>query len=219
MSMLAAPEDVMRTGCLKLAPTMVALIVCVFTGCCSRGSSGVGSALDLIEGHALAETRQTADGGLKITPRDAQTNLDAAQEVTATKIAFAWLAALARHDTEALLKASRTPFVLRDAGGGGTRCKNTTAKDADQVLPSLKCLLNSATLAKVLSANSDPQGGPVPQKYLPDWADKWKKDVGPGVFPIAIVVVGKPASFDFVVLATPDGVHGLFKHGSHEAQN
>jgi hypothetical protein len=86
-------------------------------------------------------------------------------------------------------------------------------------VPALRCLLDDASVAKALRANSDPQGGPVPRRYLPNWAEKWTKDVAPNVYPIAIVVVGEPASFDFVILAAPDGVHGLFKHVSHEAQN
>ncbi len=111
---------------------------------------------------------------------------------------------------------SRVPFVLREARSGG-HCKNAILKDAEQLRAALKCLLEDATLTKVLRANSAPQGGPVPRKYLPNWAEKWTKDVGPEIYPIAITVVGELASCDFVILAAPDGVHGVFKHVSHEA--
>ena len=82
----------------------------------------------------------------------------------------------------------------------------------------MKCLLDDHVLGAVLKANGDPQGGPLPRELLPNWATKWAKDFGRDVYPVAITYVGTRASFDFIVLASPSGVRGLFKHSSVEAQ-
>ena len=138
-----------------------------------------------------------------------------AAEAAATKTAFAWLALLGKHDTASLVAATRTPFVLRDAGRNG-HCKNVVAGTADEVTATLKCLLDDRRVGEVLRANSDPQGGPVPRELLPKWAAKWAKDIDRDAYPIAIVYVGERSSFDFIVLASANRVHGLFKHASIE---
>jgi len=124
---------------------------------------------------------------------------------------------LRKHDTAGLLGATKVPFVLRDAGRGG-HCKNADVRTDEEVLPALKCLLDDHVLGAVLKANGDPQGGPLPRELLPNWATKWAKDFGRDVYPVAITYVGTRASFDFIVLASPSGVRGLFKHSSVEAQ-
>lgn len=140
---------------------------------------------------------------------------DEAAEAAATKVAFAWLGLLGKHDKAGLVAATRVPFVLRDAGRGG-QCKGGVAATAEELTSTLNCLLADKLLGDVLQANSDPQGGPVPREILPKWAAKWGKDLGPDAYPIAIVYVGDRASFDFVVVASPDGVRGLFMHKSVE---
>jgi hypothetical protein len=149
---------------------------------------------------------------------DAATDEDDPAEVAATKTAFDWLALLRKHDTANLVARARVPFVFRDATRKA-KCKNTVAATAEQLTATLKCLLDDRLVAEVLKANSDPQGGPVDREWLPGWAAKWTNDVGPKMYPIGIVYVGDRASFDFVVLASADGVHGLFKHISHESHD
>jgi hypothetical protein len=140
---------------------------------------------------------------------------EGAAEAAATKTAFAWLAFLGKHDTANLVAATRVPFALRDAGRNG-HCKNVVAETADEVTATLKCLLDDRRVGEVLKVNSDPQGGPVPRELLPKWAAKWAKDINRNAYPIAIVYVGDRASFDFIVLASADHVHGLFKRASIE---
>jgi hypothetical protein len=150
-----------------------------------------------------------------VPPADARIADDEAAEAAATKMAFAWLASLGRHDTPGLLAATRVPFVLRDTRREG-HCKNVVAGTAEELSGALKCLVDDRVVREVLKANGDPQGGPLPRKLLPDWAAKWAKDVGPETYPIAIVYTGARASFDFIVLASNSGVGGLFKHASIE---
>jgi hypothetical protein len=114
-----------------------------------------------------------------------------------------------------LVAATRAPFVLRDAARKAP-CKTGVARTSDEVTATLKCLLNDQLLREVIKANSNPTGGPIPHEVLPNWATRWAKDVGTDTYSIAIVYVGDRASFDFIVLASPDGVHGVFKHKSVE---
>lgn len=140
---------------------------------------------------------------------------DEAAEAAATKVALAWLRLLGKHDKASLIAHTRVPFVLRGASRGGP-CKGGVAATTEELTSTLSCLLGDKLLGEVLKANSDPQGGPVPREILPKWAAKWSKDVGPDSYPIAIVYVGDRASFDFIVLASADGVHGMFMHKSVE---
>jgi hypothetical protein len=146
---------------------------------------------------------------------DARVADDDAAESAATKMAFAWLASLGKHDTSNLYASTRVPFVFRDAGREG-HCKNAIAGTAEELPGILKCLLDDRIVREVLKANSDPQGGSLPRELLPQWAAKWAKDVSRGTYTIAIVYTGDRASFDFIVLVSADGVHGLFKHSSVE---
>jgi hypothetical protein len=183
---------------LRVARILVAaLSACVLGIGCDRQSQAAPT---------ITTVRQATDAGVAG---------DDAAESAATKIAFAWLASLGRHDTAGLFASTRVPFVFRDTGREG-HCKNVVAGTAEELPGTLKCLLDDRVLAAVLKANSDAQGGPLPRELLPKWAAKWAKDVGGETYPIAIVYTGDHASFDFIVFASPSGIHGLFKNASVE---
>ena len=181
------------------------------------GSGALLSAWALGDGcNRLSEAAPAAHSPLAADPA---TDDEDPKAVAASKIAFAWLALLGKHDTANLVAGTRVPFVFRDAERKA-KCKNVVAATADQLTATLKCLLDDRPLAEVLKANSDPQGGPATTRdLLPSWAEKWTKYIGPKVYPVLIIYTGDRASFDFVVLASADGVHGLFKYTSHECHD
>jgi hypothetical protein len=129
----------------------------------------------------------------------------------AIRVATRWLEALRKHDVDALTKAARYPFTLRDTKKEGHCDRSRTAPDPDSTPATIDCLIKDDLLAEDLKGNPPLSIESVSDKQLPRWAKAWRKDVASGMQPIAISFYNDGDAWEFLLLVADGGVKAVWK--------
>jgi hypothetical protein len=124
-------------------------------------------------------------------------------------------AALRAGDGAALTALARFPFQLRDTGSEG-ECRSGTAESAEQMPGLVSCLVSDSLLLGDLKEHPQLQTEEIAKKDLPPWTKKWRKEIQSGQTLVHVMVPGNGNTFHFIVLASTDGVHALWKETTFE---
>lgn len=149
---------------------------------------------------------------------DAKTSeVSAATSSTPEKNAEVWLDTIATKDVGALAKLTRLPFVLFDPALP-KNCRSRVAKDAAALTSALNCVIGSKFLVEDVAFpyNKPHTGFLISDKDTPTWAKRWQKEIGIGVVPIGIGLMGAGVFHEIVILSNPDGVHGLWRKQAYD---
>lgn len=117
--------------------------------------------------------------------------------------------ALRGRDAEALTKATRLPFTLRDTGESGA-CKNRLATDADKLKATLVCLLGNDLLHEDLMNWPKFKAKLVDKKDLPAWTKKWIKEIPAGTSTYSVRIQGNGSMQSFILLVADGSVRGVW---------
>jgi hypothetical protein len=137
---------------------------------------------------------------------------------TPEKLAEVWLDTLGTKDLAALSKLTRTPFVLYDPALP-RKCASRTAREEADLPDVLGCELANKLLVEDVAGpfNRPHTGFLLDGKDTPQWAKRWQEEIGLGVVPIGIGLVGAGVFHEMVILAGPDGVHGFWRKASYDS--
>jgi hypothetical protein len=158
-------------------------------------------------GPRLAHGRATAaDPRLAAIERE-----KAAPSDDAVQVATRWLDALRKHDLDALTRASRYPFALRDTRKEGHCAKSSAAPGPESLAATIDCLIKDDLLAEDLKSSPPLSIEGVSEKKLSTWTRPWRKEIGGGWQPVAISFYNDGDAWEFVLLVADGGVRAVWK--------
>lgn len=195
---------------LAVIALMTAIVGC-FTPDASQATS-VNSRSRSTQTPADVEVSRSSAKPMRGTRPDPSTDLANTATFSPSTQVTQWLDALRQGASLQLRELSAFPFELRDTGAARGCPNRATSVDSGNLESLVDCLFNDKLLLEELQSQFPPPSTVVDREALPAWASAWRKEPGPDAIPVEIELIGDGITFHLVVLSSPIGVRGVWKH-------